>query len=63
MPNIGPMELVVILIILILLFGAKRIPDLAKSIGQGLKEFKKASQHPDKEDAKPDVKAETPEKK
>lgn len=39
--NIGPMELVIILLIVLVLFGAKKIPDLAKGIGQGIKEFKK----------------------
>ena len=39
-PGIG--EIVVILIIVILLFGAKKIPDLMKGVGTGIKEFKKA---------------------
>jgi len=43
MPNIGPLELIVILAIVVLLFGAKKIPDLAKGLGLGIKEFKKAS--------------------
>ena len=41
--NLGFGELLIILVIIILLFGAKRIPDLVKGIGQGIKEFKKAS--------------------
>ena len=36
-------ELAVIIVVIVLLFGAKRIPELAKGLGQGLKEFKKAS--------------------
>ena len=39
--NIGPMEFIIILVIILVLFGAKKIPDLAKGIGQGIKEFKK----------------------
>ncbi|MBN1981230.1 MAG: twin-arginine translocase TatA/TatE family subunit [Chitinivibrionales bacterium] len=37
------MELIVILAVIVLLFGAKKIPDLAKGIGSGIKEFKKAT--------------------
>ncbi len=37
------MELVGILILLVILFGAKKIPELARGIGQGLKEFKKST--------------------
>lgn len=40
MPGMG--EWVVILVIVLVLFGGSRIPDLAKSLGQGIREFKKA---------------------
>jgi sec-independent protein translocase protein TatA len=49
MPNIGAQELIIILIIVVLLFGAKKIPDLAKGLGNGIKEFRKASKDVDKE--------------
>ncbi len=42
MPTIGPMELIVILVILLLLFGAKKLPELARSVGQSAKELKGA---------------------
>lgn len=42
MPNLGAMELTLILVIVVLLFGAKRLPDTAKSLGQSLKIFKKS---------------------
>ena len=42
MPTIGPMELVIILVILLLLFGAKKLPELARSIGTSAKELKGA---------------------
>ena len=38
---IGTVELILIVVILVLLFGAKRIPDLARGIGKGIKEFRK----------------------
>ena len=37
----GPMELVLIFLVILLLFGAKRIPEIMKSFGEGVKEFKK----------------------
>lgn len=38
--NLGPLELIVILAIILLLFGAKRLPGLAKSLGQAMKELR-----------------------
>ncbi|MRR19885.1 twin-arginine translocase TatA/TatE family subunit [bacterium] len=42
MGKIGPLEIILILAVVILLFGGRKIPELMKGIGQGLKEFKKA---------------------
>lgn len=50
MPTIGITELVIILIVALLIFGPKAIPQIGKAIGQGLSEFKKAS-HPDSGDS------------
>lgn len=47
MPNIGTPELVVILVILLLLFGAKKLPELARSIGSSAKELKGAMKDDD----------------
>jgi len=44
---LGPTELIVIVLIVILLFGGRKIPELMKGIGQGMKEFKKASREGD----------------
>ncbi|MDZ7606033.1 MAG: twin-arginine translocase TatA/TatE family subunit [Cyclobacteriaceae bacterium] len=41
--NLGPMEMFLILLIVVIFFGAKKIPELARGLGQGIKEFKKAS--------------------
>ena len=54
-PNIvlfalGPMEIILIVAVIILLFGGRKIPELMKGIGQGMKEFKKASKVEDDED-------------
>ena len=40
--NLGPMEIILIVFALLLLFGAKRLPGLAKGLGQGIREFKGA---------------------
>ncbi len=41
LPSIGWPELVIILVVLLLLFGAKRLPEIARSVGKSSKEFKK----------------------
>ncbi len=40
MPNIGPMEIVGLLLLALLLFGAKRLPEIGRSLGSGMREFK-----------------------
>mgnify|MGYP006101523819 CR=1 FL=1 len=41
--GIGTLEILLVLFIVLLLFGAKKLPELAKGLGKGIKEFKKAS--------------------
>ena len=48
----GPWQIVLIFLVVVLLFGAKRIPDLAGSLGKGIKEFKKATKDEDKDQLK-----------
>ncbi len=43
MGNLGATEILLILLVVVLLFGGRKIPELMKGIGQGMKEFKKAS--------------------
>jgi sec-independent protein translocase protein TatA len=40
MPNVGPLEIAVVLIIVLIIFGPKRLPELGKSMGHGIREFK-----------------------
>ena len=40
---VGPQEIILILVITLLLFGGKKIPELMKGLGRGMREFKKAS--------------------
>ena len=43
MGNFGATEIILILLVVVLLFGGRKIPELMKGLGQGLKDFKKAS--------------------
>lgn len=58
LPNIGFSELLVIFLVVLLLFGAKRLPDIGQALGKSIREFKKAVQGLSGED-----KNEDPEKK
>ena len=42
MPNVGPLEIVVVLIIALVVLGPKRLPDFGRSVGRGLREFRGA---------------------
>ncbi|PNY81835.1 twin-arginine translocase TatA/TatE family subunit [Deinococcus koreensis] len=44
MPNLGPAELIVILIVALVVFGPRKLPELGKSLGAGLREFRKSTQ-------------------
>ncbi|HQG76307.1 MAG TPA: twin-arginine translocase TatA/TatE family subunit [Bacteroidales bacterium] len=43
MGNFGITEIILVILVIVLLFGGRKIPELMKGIGQGMKEFKKAS--------------------
>jgi sec-independent protein translocase protein TatA len=42
MPNVGPLELVVVLIIALVVLGPKRLPEVGRSLGNGIREFKES---------------------
>ena len=53
MPNIGPMEIGIVLIIALIVFGPKRLPELGNSLGKGIREFKGSISGEKDESAKP----------
>jgi sec-independent protein translocase protein TatA len=55
--GLGPMELVIILLVLVMLFGATRLADIGGSLGKGIREFRKNVQEDD--DDKDDIEATT----
>ncbi len=66
--NVGPTELIVVLVIVLILFGGKKLPDLARSLGRSLGEFKKGKDEGEKlanekvKEIVDDIKKEEPEK-
>jgi sec-independent protein translocase protein TatA len=58
MPNIGPMEIALVLVIALVVFGPKRLPELGKSMGKGIREFKGSLSMDDDDE----IPAETPPK-
>ena len=50
MPNIGPMELVIVLVIALVVLGPKRLPDAGKAVGKGMREFKESLSGNSKDD-------------
>ena len=59
MPNVGPMELIIVLVIALIVLGPKKLPDVGRSVGRGMREFKSAlstDAHDDDRDARTDDK-------
>lgn len=50
LPGIGPMELIVVLVVALLIFGPRKLPDLGRSLGGGMREFKKSVTGADREE-------------
>jgi sec-independent protein translocase protein TatA len=57
----GPLEIVIILVIVLIIFGPKRLPDLGRSLGRGMREFKDSVTGKDKDDELPEGAADKPE--
>jgi sec-independent protein translocase protein TatA len=67
--GIGPLEIVIVLVVVLLIFGPKRLPDLGRSLGSGMREFKDSVTGKDKDELpesptaaepRPEPKATTP---
>ena len=53
MPTPGPLEIIILLVIVLLIFGPKRLPDLGRSLGRGMREFKDSVTGKDSDDEPP----------
>ncbi|MFN8160420.1 MAG: twin-arginine translocase TatA/TatE family subunit [Solirubrobacterales bacterium] len=67
MPNIGPLEVLVVLIIALVIFGPKRLPELGRSLGKGIREFRgsisgERDHDEDVDDKVPELEAKSPAK-
>jgi sec-independent protein translocase protein TatA len=60
MPNVGPMELIVILAIALIVLGPKKLPEVGKSLGKGMREFKDSlsGENERDDDERPAIKSE-----
>jgi sec-independent protein translocase protein TatA len=54
MPNIGPLELAIILVIILVIFGPKKLPGLGRQLGTGMREFKDSITGKDRDDGDDD---------
>jgi sec-independent protein translocase protein TatA len=57
---IGPGEIVILLIVALLVFGPKKLPEMGRSIGKGMREFKNSISMDDDDDVSPELPEETP---
>ena len=65
MPDVGPMELAIVLVIALVVFGPKRLPELGQSLGKGMREFKNSisgedDDGPSEEEMKKELTAQSP---
>jgi sec-independent protein translocase protein TatA len=55
MPNLGPWEIIILVVVLLLVFGSRRLPEIGRSVGKGMREFKNSvtgkDEEPEHEDA------------
>ncbi len=57
---VGPTELILIILIIVIIFGARKLPELGKSLGEGIKNFRKSITTKDKESEPPPDKTKPP---
>ena len=57
--NLGPLELLMILVIVLVIFGAKRVPEIGASIGKGIREFKRNISDVDRQIREPEPETRT----
>jgi sec-independent protein translocase protein TatA len=62
MPNVGPMELVIVLVVALIVLGPKRLPEVGRSLGNGLREFKDSLQNEGRHDDDVQLEVEEPPK-
>jgi sec-independent protein translocase protein TatA len=60
MPNVGPLELAIVLIIALIVFGPKRLPELGRSLGKGIREFRGSLSGEHDDEPRPAVEAPEP---
>ncbi len=53
-PNVGPLEIAIVLIIALIIFGPKKLPELGRSVGRGINEFREGLSHVGKGDDEDD---------
>ncbi len=63
LPQVGPFELIIVLVIVIIIFGVGRLPELGGAIGKGIREFRKASMEAEEAKKEIESKADTEEDK
>lgn len=61
MPNVGAPELIVILVIALLVLGPKKLPEVGRSVGKGMREFKESLSGANDDDETPGIKPTSPE--
>jgi sec-independent protein translocase protein TatA len=55
MPNVGPLEVIIVAIIALVIFGPKRLPELGNSMGRGIREFRASISGKDDDREKPEI--------
>ena len=54
LPHLGPLEMVIILVIVVIIFGVGKLPQIGGALGQGIREFRSATQDEEEEEKEPE---------